>query len=100
MNIETASENVRTIDEVMKPSLEGGGPVRDLPGPTQGVWRLGQVKLTGDLGRVRRGTPIPSAPSDILEEVDDISTGGRILRDSVSGSAWSDIGRSALLHHI
>ena len=86
MNIETASENFITINKVMKPGLEGGGPVRDLPGTAKGVWRLGQVQLTGYLGRVRHGTQISSAPPDVLEAIDDGSTGRRILQDGVSGS--------------
>ena len=47
--------------------------------------------MPGDLGRIRRGIPSPAAPPDILEAVDDGRKGGRILRDGVSGSAWSDI---------
>ena len=35
---------------------EGGGPVRDLPGPTQGVRRLGKVQVPIDIGRVWGGT--------------------------------------------
>ena len=88
------------MNEVMKPGLEGGGPVRDIPGPAKGVWRLGHVQMTGDLGRVRCGPPSLSAPPGVLEEVDDVSTGRRILRDGGSGSAGSEIGRSALPHHI
>ena len=80
--------------------LEGGSPVRDLPGPSQGVLRLGQVQVPGYLGRLHHGPPIMSAPPDVLETVDAGGKGGRLLRDGVSGILWSDTGRSALLHHI
>ena len=39
--------------------LEGGGPVHDIPGPAQGVCRLGQVQVPVDIGGVRRGNPDP-----------------------------------------
>ena len=34
--------------------LEGGGPVHDIPGPAQGVLRLGQVQTPGNPGGIRR----------------------------------------------
>ena len=75
--------------------LEGVGPVRDLPEPAQGVWRLRQVNVPGDIGRLQRGPSSLSASPDILGAVDDGGKGGRLLRSSVSGSSWR-----ALSHHI
>ena len=42
--------------------LEGRGPVRDIPRPAQGVWRLGQVQVPGYLRNLWRGTPSPLDP--------------------------------------
>ena len=80
--------------------LEGGGPTCDISGPAQGVWRLGQVQVPGNLGGVGRGPLIQAAPPEVVEAVENGRKGGRILRDGVSVSTWSDTGRSALPHHI
>ena len=80
--------------------LEIGGPVRDLPGHVQGVWRIGHVQVPGDIGGVRRGPPIPEATTDILEATNDGCKGEQLLQDFVPRSAWGDAGRSALPHHI
>ena len=59
--------------------LEGGGTVRDIPGPAQGVWCLGQVQVPIDPGGLRCGIPsMPDTP-DILEADEDGSEGGRVL---------------------
>ena len=45
---------------------EGGGPVRDLPGPAQGVWRLGQVQVPIDIGRLQDWTQSYTTPEDVM----------------------------------
>ena len=72
--------------------LEGGGPVRDLSGLAQGVWSFGQVQVTRDLGRVRRGPLSLSAPSDVLAEIVNGGEGGGILREGFQGISGRDTG--------
>ena len=59
--------------------IEGGGPARDLPGPTQGVLSLVQVQVTLNTGRLRHEPPSISAPTELLEAADDGGKGRRVL---------------------
>ena len=56
--------------------------------------------MLGDIGGVRRGPPRPAVTIDILEAANDGCKCGRVLQDSVTGSARGDTGISALPHHI
>ena len=46
------------------------------------------------------GPLIPTANTDVIEAANNGLKGGRLLRDGVPGSAWCDVWRSALPHHI
>ena len=81
-------------------SREVGSPVRDLPGPDQGVQHLGQVQEPGDIVRVRGGTTSETAAAGVLEKVHDDGTGGRVFRDRFQGREGSDTGRPTVTLHI
>ena len=53
-----------------------------------------------DIVRVWCGLPSLADPPEVLEVVDGGRKGRWILRDGVSGSAWSETSISALPHHI
>ena len=69
-------------------SHEGGSPVRDLPGPGQGVRRLGQVQEPGDLGRVHDGTTSKTDAAGILGKVHVGGTGGGGISGPGSRARW------------
>ena len=91
-------------------SHEVGSSVRDLPGPYQGVRRLGQVQEPGDLGRVRGGNTSKTAAAGVLEKIHDGGTSRKVFWDRVQGREGRDTGRptvptifnvvvDALVHH-
>ena len=62
---------------------EGGVPVRNISGPEQGVWRLGQGQMPGYPGGVWSGTSGPPYPSRVLGQTTDGSLHGGVLQGIV-----------------
>ena len=79
--------------------LEGGVPVPDLPGPAQGVWRLGQVQVPGNPGGIRRRPQGQETTHNLLALTDHGGAGGWLLQDSVWGRERCDAGRPAVPHN-
>ena len=79
---------------------EGGSHIRDLPGPDQGVWRLGQVQEPGYLGEIRGGTTGNTDAAGVLEQIHNGGKGGRALRDQIQGKEERDTGRPNVTHHL
>ena len=80
--------------------LEGGGPVHDLSGTAQGVWRLGQVHMPQYPGGLWYVTPRMTAPMEILESAEDGGEVGRVSRGGVHRCPGHDAGRPAIPHHL
>ena len=80
--------------------LEGGGTVRDIPGPAQGVWRLGQVQVPRNTGGIWCRSPGQETATDLLKAPHHGGAGGRVLRNGLSGGERGDTGRSDSPHHI
>ena len=62
----TATFEVKLFQKLM--AIRKGGPLRYLPGPAQGVGRLGCVQMTGYPGGICRGTQDPTLPLQVLRE--------------------------------
>ena len=63
-------------------SHEGGGPVRNLSTPAQGILRLGQGQMSGNTRGIHIDTAVLPPPTHILIQADD---GGLIRRLLWSG---------------
>ena len=80
--------------------LEGGGPLRDLPGPDQSVRRLGQVQVSGDPRGLRRRPKLQEASDYLLVPPDHGGQSGGLLRNGVQRGESRNAGRPAVPHNI
>ena len=62
---------------------EGGGPLRDLPGPDQSVRRLGQVQVPRDHKGLCRRPKRHEASDNLVAPPDHGGQSGRLLRNIV-----------------
>ena len=80
--------------------LEGGVPLRDIPGPDQSVRRLGQIQVTGDPEGLRRRPKRLETNDKLLAPPDRGGQSGGLLWNGIQRGVRRDAGRPAVHHHI